>query len=381
MLHSLKQFRIVQLYLTYILVFASLSCTLGQILILPLRLLRPKLFYVLNEKLCYFYFCLVPYAVENWAGYTIRVYGEESIVDNFRQSPDTNRLVVMNHTGEVDWMIGWSLIESLGLLGRVKTVIKDPIKYVPLFGWTFYISDYIFVKRSAQTDLPILRRASELYRDYPHSFLMTIFPEGTRYTEEKHAESLAFASKRGLPQYKHHLLPRAKGLHFLLGMMKRNKNSEFFYDIEYAYRGKPATAIGILSADRGKCDVNMRAFRLTDIPEEEGAFTEWLYQLFEEKDALMAFHKERGHFPGQPLQTEPSYWRGKCALFWFVASTLPILYTSVSLVLSGHWALLALLTLLLPAAASWLFDQLIRMTESKHGSAYGLRNSAVNKSN
>ena len=377
MFHFAKQFKIVQFYLVYILVFASLCCTFGQILVLPLKLIRPKLFYVINEKLCYCYFCLIPYAVENWGGYTIRVFGNDGIFESLEKSRHKNMLVVMNHTGEVDWMIGWSLIERVGLLGSVKTVIKDAVKYVPVFGWTFYFSDYIFVKRSAQTDLPLIKRACERYMEYPHNFLMTIFPEGTRFTKEKHAQSLEFAAKKDLPQYKHHLLPRAKGLHILVTMMKRNRNSEFFYDLEFAYRGKQATTLGILSADRGKCDVYMRVFPLSDIPEEEGAFNDWLYQLFQEKDELMAYHLQHGHFPGEHLQAEQGYWRGKLTLFWCLASSLPILYATVSLVAGGHWVLLSLLMGLVPLA-SWMFGRLIRMTESKHGSTYGLKNSKVN---
>jgi lysophosphatidic acid acyltransferase/lysophosphatidylinositol acyltransferase len=40
---------------------------------------------------------------------------------------------------------------------------------------------------------------------------MLLFPEGTRFTEEKHEKSLEVARKKGLPLLQHHLLPRAKG--------------------------------------------------------------------------------------------------------------------------------------------------------------------------
>ncbi|KAI6659739.1 1-acyl-sn-glycerol-3-phosphate acyltransferase gamma [Oopsacas minuta] len=376
MLHFLKQFKIVQLYLTYILVFACISCTIGQIIAFPLKYISPRLFYVLNDKLCYCYFCLIPYAVENWGGYTIRVYGKDGIYQTFEKSRNKNMLVVMNHTGEVDWMIGWSLIERVGLLGVVKTMIKDSVKYVPVFGWSFYFSDYIFVKRSAQTDLPLIKKACDVYKKYPYNFLMTIFPEGTRFTREKHSESLAFACKRDLPQYKHHLLPRAKGLYTLVCMMKNNDNSEFFYDVEFAYRGKEATTLGILSGDAGMCDVNMRLIPLRDIPLEEKAFSEWLYQLFREKDELMEYHLKHGCFPGMHLQADQGYWRSKLALFWSLVSTLPILSLLYCLISSEQWIIVAFLIGLVPIA-SWMFKQLIHLTESKHGSSYGLNNKKV----
>lgn len=372
MLQFIKQFKIVHVYLSYVLVFAALSCTALQVLALPLKFIRPRWFYFVIDKLSYSYFCLIPFAVENWGGYAVRVYGEEGIFELFKKTKDKNMLVVMNHTGEVDWMIGWSIIERIGLLGVVKTVIKDPVKYVPVFGWSFYLSDYIFVKRSAQTDLPLIHRACDRYREYPYKFVMTIFPEGTRFTREKHLESKEFARKKQLPLYKHHLLPRAKGLHTLLCMMKENDNSEFFYDLEFAYRGKQATTLGILSGDAGKCDVNMRIIPLREIPSEEKAFSEWLYQLFREKDELMEYHSEKGHFPGLHHQAEQGYWRSKLALFWFLASTLPVLSLICSLVANSQWLLLTSLLGLVPVV-SWSFKQLIQMTESKHGSTYGLK--------
>ena len=39
---------------------------------------------------------------------------------------------------------------------------------------------------------------------------MTLFCEGTRFTETKHEESMKVAASKGLPLLKHHLLPRTK---------------------------------------------------------------------------------------------------------------------------------------------------------------------------
>ena len=42
-----------------------------------------------------------------------------------------------------------------------------------------------------------------------------MFCEGTRFTKEKHEESMKVAREKGLPQLKHHLLPRTKGFSLL----------------------------------------------------------------------------------------------------------------------------------------------------------------------
>lgn len=43
-----------------------------------------------------------------------------------------------------------------------------------------------------------------------------MFCEGTRFTEKKHAESIQVARVKGLPELKHHLLPRTKGFALLM---------------------------------------------------------------------------------------------------------------------------------------------------------------------
>ena len=43
-----------------------------------------------------------------------------------------------------------------------------------------------------------------------------MFCEGTRFTKEKHAESMKIAREKGLPELKHHLLPRTKGFSLLV---------------------------------------------------------------------------------------------------------------------------------------------------------------------
>ena len=40
---------------------------------------------------------------------------------------------------------------------------------------------------------------------------LLLFPEGTRFTEEKRKKSNEYAEKKGLQPLKHHLLPRTKG--------------------------------------------------------------------------------------------------------------------------------------------------------------------------
>lgn len=48
---------------------------------------------------------------------------------------------------------------------------------------------------------------------YPDDYFFNVlmFCEGTRFTKTKHEESMKIARDKGLPELKHHLLPRTKG--------------------------------------------------------------------------------------------------------------------------------------------------------------------------
>ena len=58
---------------------------------------------------------VIPWAVQSWANYEIVYYAES---DDYKKLMNTEHgLVVLNHRGDVDWMIGWCLIEVAGMLG------------------------------------------------------------------------------------------------------------------------------------------------------------------------------------------------------------------------------------------------------------------------
>lgn len=52
------------------------------------------------------------------------------------------------------------------------------------------------------------------------SLKLTIFAEGTRYTEEKYLKSVEFSKKKGLPMLKHHMQPRIKGFALAYSCLK-----------------------------------------------------------------------------------------------------------------------------------------------------------------
>ncbi len=58
---------------------------------------------------------VIPWALESWAEYDIRVFADPKVLTQYANNE--HALVVLNHRGDLDWMIGWVFIERCGMLG------------------------------------------------------------------------------------------------------------------------------------------------------------------------------------------------------------------------------------------------------------------------
>ena len=58
---------------------------------------------------------VIPWTLESWAEYDIRIFGHDDEVGRYGNKE--HALVLINHRGDLDWMVGWVLIDRLGMLG------------------------------------------------------------------------------------------------------------------------------------------------------------------------------------------------------------------------------------------------------------------------
>jgi hypothetical protein len=75
----------------------------------------------------------MPWCLDYWAEYDIKVYGEVESVLPFINTE--HALVVLNHRGDLDWMIGWVLIDRMGMLsvsggGEYEEGLRECMKRV-----------------------------------------------------------------------------------------------------------------------------------------------------------------------------------------------------------------------------------------------------------
>ncbi|KAL6643962.1 hypothetical protein ACP70R_018728 [Stipagrostis hirtigluma subsp. patula] len=61
-------------------------------------------------------------------------------------------LVISNHRGDIDWIIGWILAERSGCLGSALGIMKKSSKFLPVIGWSWWFTEYLFLEGSWAKD-------------------------------------------------------------------------------------------------------------------------------------------------------------------------------------------------------------------------------------
>jgi lysophosphatidic acid acyltransferase/lysophosphatidylinositol acyltransferase len=164
---------------------------------------------------------VIPWVIDNWSRAELRIYGVD---EELETASLANVIAILNHRGDVDWMLGFSVCDRFGFLLNVKCLMKSFVKYLPTLGWSFWFSDYAFLKRTFDQDHAHLIESTKQWISYQFPWTICLFSEGTRFTEEKHKKSLEYARKQGLPQLKHLLLPRTKGFNVMIRQLKDHGN-------------------------------------------------------------------------------------------------------------------------------------------------------------
>uniref|UniRef100_A0A4W2BZM4 1-acylglycerol-3-phosphate O-acyltransferase 5 n=1 Tax=Bos indicus x Bos taurus TaxID=30522 RepID=A0A4W2BZM4_BOBOX len=251
-----------------------------------LSALLPSRFYqAVDDRLYCVYQSMVLFFFENYTGVQILLYGD-------LPKNKENIIYLANHQSTVDWIIADILAVRQSALGHVRYVLKDGLKWLPLYGCYF----------------------SQMY--------LVIFPEGTRYNPELTkviSASQAFAAQEGLPVLKHVLTPRIKATHVAFDSMKDYLDA--VYDVTVAFEGsvddkgqrKEAPSMAeFLCKECPKIHIHIDRIDKKNIPEEQVSMKRWLHERFEIKDKLLIeFYdspdpERRNKFPGESVNSKLS---------------------------------------------------------------------------
>lgn len=266
--------------------------------------------------------------------------------EDFKTFGQENCMTILNHSYEIDWVVGLSVSNKFKALGACKAYCKKALQYFPLLGWCLYFSETIFLNRSYEQDKKIIQKQVKNVFDYPDPVILSCFAEGTRFTDAKLADSVKFAKERGMPILQHHLIPRTKGFTTSLPSMRGGCKS--VYDMTLVFRkggtANDPTVSNVIKGKPSEACVIIRRIPLDKVPVDEKEAAQWLQDLYVEKDKIAdSFHKTGSFFKGSGLKELPRrVMKPRMVtlvnyMFCIFATVLPLIYFFLKFVFCGNF--------------------------------------------
>jgi len=355
----LREFRL--FHILFFFTFAVMGLFINLLQLVMFLMFPSRLFHKINYYTVAGIYGTLICLADWWGNSTLTFYCSDQFYEkllkkNFRE----RRLVVVNHHTELDWLFSWQFADRAEVLGSCRALAKKSLQYVPVIGWSSFMSGDVFLSRSWEKDKLNVKAKVEALELQPLPTWLFLFPEGTRFNQKKHKASLEFAASRGLPQLKHHLIPRTKGFALTSEHMKGGVIDLTFVQGE----GAPPTLTSLLMGRTVDTRVFVREIPQSDIPKGEKETGEWLMQLFKEKDDIKDAYlasdwkrlEELGNFT--PRNPPKRSW----ALVWTAVSNFLVLTPVLVLVMQGG-ALTWVVTLVILALAWAGLDQMVSVSK------------------
>ncbi|KAL6842168.1 hypothetical protein ACP4OV_028147 [Aristida adscensionis] len=209
-------------------------------------------------------------------------------------------LVISNHRGDIDWIIGWILAQRSGCLGSALGVMKKSLKFLPerimVIGWSWWFAEYLFLEGSWAKDQNIIKSGLERLRGFPRSFWLCLFVEGTRFTPAKLLAAQEYAVAQGLPAPKNVLIPRTKGFVSAVSIMRDFVPAIYDATLITPKDSPAPTLLRIFKGQSSVVHVHIKRYAMSDLPRSDEDVSKWCKDIFVAKDALLDKHRATGAF-------------------------------------------------------------------------------------
>jgi len=346
------------IFFTFLL--SGIVANIAWLLVFPVWFLSKELYRRCCKFISQAWWRIAVFIPLHWCKAEVKLYTTDSLEE---LSSHESVICIANHRYTHDWLLDWIMAEYYGMLGQCKAFVKAVVAKFPILGWSMWFNEFVFLSRSKTgQDLSKIRKSMDHLREYSIPVWLLLYPEGTRYTKEKHDQSMEFAKEKGLKTLKHLLLPRPKGFHESISCL-HNSNVKAVYDCTVVLDGDKDVTVGeLLRGKPFKMTVCAARMELDSIPTDESECKKYLFNLFEEKDKLFEkmltdegspqpseyslpssqFYSEPMKLRSKSLPIEPLY----TTAIWFFIVMLPVLNWLVSIASSSFSAFIVVVLIL-----------------------------------
>ncbi|XP_057982424.1 1-acyl-sn-glycerol-3-phosphate acyltransferase 2 isoform X2 [Malania oleifera] len=189
--------------------------------------------------------------------------------ETFRLMGKEHALLICNHKSDIDWLVGWVLAERSACLGNALAVMKKSLKFLPVYGWSMWFSEYLFLERSWAKDENTLKGFVSAV-SHMRTFVPAIYDSTVA-------------------------IPRTEPAPTMLRLLK----------------GQPSVV-----------HVHIKRHLMKELPETEDAVAQWCRDIFVAKDELLDKHAAEGTFDDQEHDIGRPIKSLLVVIFWSCVLTL-----------------------------------------------------------
>merc|ERR1712013_764192 len=99
-----------------------------------------NLFRKLNQQVVTLNWGIFIAVTQFWGDYKLKVYGDWDTVGDHRG------LVILNHSSDIDWLLGWMCADRFNMLGGTKAFMKNSAKHLPILGYSWRFCEFIWLQ-------------------------------------------------------------------------------------------------------------------------------------------------------------------------------------------------------------------------------------------
>jgi len=221
---------------------------------------------------------------------------QQNIKELMNQNTDLVDIIVCNHITTIDFLIVIVYLKYLNI-SNFNFILNYKVKHIAGFGLIMYANPDIKVFRNWELDQDNMQKQIQNFNTNVSSKkqVLIIFPEGTRYTKEKFEIAQEFSKSKGIPIYDHLLVPKARGLWFLINNFKKVNKLGRVWDITLtvpSMLGKSAYVKDLLGKPIGPVYGTIKELKLDVNYEDLETFKTWLFKNWVIKDNFMKHYKK-----------------------------------------------------------------------------------------
>eukprot|EP00045_Choanoeca_perplexa_P013843 m.158779 g.158779 ORF g.158779 m.158779 type:complete len:370 (+) comp16476_c0_seq1:152-1261(+) len=231
-------------------------------------------------------------------------------LDDKTKLSNESTLFISNHPTHLDWHPMLCLSSRCNQNRKLRMVIKDELRMVPVGGWAWQLGMYIFLNRNdKEKDVAWLAKCMQHWKDSGMAASWVVFPEGTAVSPACVAKSQEYARKQGLQVYDYVLHPRTAG--FISMLQHGRSHLDAVYDITMAYqyfaKGERPNEMSYL---KGRfppvVHMHVKRYAIDELPTDDEELAAWCKERWAEKEAMLEQAYNKGShssltLPGKPL--------------------------------------------------------------------------------